>query len=59
MPDSTSSRKGTPMMAVCSESDERRGAVAAQLEERYSATYEVVSVATSSEGADALAADVT
>ena len=43
-------------MVVCSESDERRAAVAAQLEERYSATYEVVSVATSSEGADALAA---
>ena len=30
--------------------------MAAQLEERYSATYEVVSVATSSEGADALVA---
>ena len=44
------------MMVVCSQSDERRAAVAAQLEERYSATYEVVSVATSSEGADALVA---
>jgi thioredoxin reductase (NADPH) len=44
------------MMVVCSGSDERRAAVAAQLEERYSATYEVVSVATSSEGAEALVA---
>ena len=56
MPVSTSARQGTPMMVVCSRSDERRAAVAAQLEERYSATYEVVSVATSSEGADALVA---
>ena len=56
MPVSTSARQGTPMMVVCSRSDERRAAVAAQLKERYSATYEVVSVATSSEGAEALVA---
>ncbi len=56
MPVSTSPRQGMPMMVVCSRSDERRAAVAAQLEERYSATYEVVSVATSSEGAEALVA---
>ncbi len=56
MPVSTSPRQGLPMMVVCSRSDERRAAVAGQLEERYSATYEVVSVATSGEGADALVA---
>ena len=56
MPVSTSPRQGMPMMVVCSRVDERRAAVAAQLEERYSATYEVVPVATSSEGADALVA---
>ncbi len=41
-------------MVVSSLPDERRAAVAAQLEERYAATYEVVPVATSSQAADAL-----
>ena len=51
---SASGRPSTPMMVVSSLPDERRAAVAAQLEERYAATYEVVPVATSSQASDAL-----
>ena len=51
---SASGRTSTPIMVVSSLPDERRAAVAAQLEERYAATYEVVPVATSSQAADAL-----
>jgi thioredoxin reductase (NADPH) len=54
MPVSTSERPSTPVLVVSSASDEHRAAVAAQLEERYAATYEVVSVATSSQAADAM-----
>ena len=46
--------RSRPVMMIASRSEERRAAVAAQLEERYAATYEVVSVATSSDAADAL-----
>ena len=46
--------RSRPVMLIASRSEERRAAVAAQLEERYAATYEVVSVATSSDAADAL-----
>ena len=46
--------RSRPVMMVASRSEERRAAVAAQLEERYAATYEVVPVATSSDAAAAL-----
>ena len=51
---STSGSRSTPVMVVSSGSDERRAAVVAQLEERYADTYEVVSVASSSDAAQAL-----
>ena len=54
MPVSPSGRRSRPILVIASSSDERRAAVAAQLEERYAATYEVVAVATSNEAADAL-----
>ena len=54
MPVSPSGRRSRPILVIASSSDERRAAVAAQLEERYAATYEVVAVATSNQAADAL-----
>ena len=51
---STSGRRSKPVIVVSALSDEHRAAVTAQLEERYAAAYEVVSVATSSHAAEAL-----
>ena len=47
-------RRSAPVLVVCAADDGRRAAVVAQLEERYSATYDVVSAGTASETADVL-----
>jgi thioredoxin reductase (NADPH) len=47
-------RRSAPILLVASGPPERRSAVVEQLEDRYASSYDVVSVATSAEAADAL-----
>ena len=47
-------RRSAPVLVVCARDAQRRAAVVAQLEERYSATYDVVAAGTATETADVL-----
>lgn len=54
MPAPSSARGAAPVLVVCSGVAARRAAVVSQLEERYSATYDVLSLATAAETVEAL-----
>ncbi len=56
MPVSTSGRRSAAVLLVCAQDDERRAAVVTQLDERYSASYDVVSARTAAETAAVLRA---
>ena len=54
MTESIPRRRSAPILLVASGLAERRAAVVAQLQDRYASDYDVVSVATSAEAAEAL-----
>ena len=56
MPVSTSGRRSAAVLLVCAHDDERRAAVVAQLDERYAASYDVMSARTAAETAAVLRA---